>query len=284
MVWSEPKLVARQEANYNATRELLLGSGNSTWTNTTAPIAEPPAPVPLYSNVTAPINATHASALFTNATIPSNSTGPSASNWTVPATNTTFRVADDVKRVPDFAAVTILDTTSTFKLNSGKNGNLFLSNPSENVDISSLTSAELYAAFSGSVIAIVGDTSDRLLHYYPESMASLGVSRLRLATLSELPKGAKLVSLVEVEVKDNAGKMLVAITANSELFFPMLCSIQGQLNKIFLAKDVNTSPAVLETEDAKFTLTGGLASDCVPLALTVQGQTSSPLTADPSKV
>jgi len=48
-------------------------------------------------------------------------------------------------------------------------------------------------AFSSWNSYFVGDTGNRLLHMYSDTMASLGVSRLRLASLDAMPVGSVLV-------------------------------------------------------------------------------------------
>jgi hypothetical protein len=43
------------------------------------------------------------------------------------------------------------------------------------------------SAFSSVNGSIIGDTDGRLLHLYSDTMQNLGVSRLRLASLDEMP-------------------------------------------------------------------------------------------------
>ncbi len=62
--------------------------------------------------------------------------------------------------------------------------------------------------------------------------------------------------------------MLVAFDTSGDYLFPIMCAIEGQLNKVFLVKDTSAAALrALEAEDLKFVLTGGQASKCGPLAL-----------------
>ncbi len=116
-----------------------------------------------------------------------------------------------------------------------------------------------------------GDSNDRLLHYFPDEVSSLGASRLRLASWDKLPVGSRLVNLAPVTPTSGpvTEPLLVAIDPAGDYLFPVMCAIENQLNKVFLVKDMSeTALAALEAEDLKFVLTGGQASDCGPLALT----------------
>jgi hypothetical protein len=197
----------------------------------------------------------------TSATVSATSSGfPQlvVSNSTANATSN----ATDV----NFVDFSIVDTTNSLKLNPGKDGNLFLSLLGDSTDISNLTSG----TFTGDSASktIMGDSSERFLHYYPSTLASSGASRLRLAAWDKLPKGAKLITLSQIEVESE--KMMLAIDTKGEYLWPFVCGIKGQLNKIFLVKDPNSGGAALQKENMKFTVTGGEAYNCEPVALMVK--------------
>ncbi|EKG18629.1 Apple [Macrophomina phaseolina MS6] len=160
----------------------------------------------------------------------------------------------------------VVDTTNTLAINPGINGNLFLSIIGDSTDLSNFTSGSL--AGDSESKTILGDISSRLLHYYPSVMASTGASRLRLAEWDDLPNGAKLITLAPVEAEGVS--MLMAIDAAGNYFWPFFCGIKGQLNKVFLVKDPDAGAAALEKENMKFTVTGGDAYSCAPLALVVK--------------
>lgn len=166
----------------------------------------------------------------------------------------------------DFVNFEIVDTTNSLKLNPSKNGNLFLSLVGDTTDISNLTTG----SFNGDSTSktIIGDSSDRYLHYYPDVLASSGASRLRLAAWNKLPKGAKLITLSQVEVE--GATMMLGIDTKGNHLWPFVCGIKGQLNKIFLVSDPINGGAALQKKSMKFTVTGGEAYSCEPVALMVK--------------
>lgn len=167
----------------------------------------------------------------------------------------------------NFVNFDIVDTTSTLRLNPSKNGNLFLSLVGDSTDISNLTSGSSFSGDSASK-TIIGDSSDRLLHYYPDVLASSGASRLRLAAWDKLPKGAKLITLSQIEVEGTT--MMLGIDTKGNYLWPFVCGIKGQLNKLFLVNDPVNGGAVLQKDNMKFTVTGGEANNCEPVALMVK--------------
>lgn len=187
---------------------------------------------------------------------------PSEASTTVSNSSISTSNATDV----NFVNLEIVDTTNSLKLNPSKDGNLFLSLIGDSTDISNLTTGSFNGDSSSKTI--IGDSSDRYLHYYPEVLASSGASRLRLAAWNKLPKGAKLITLSQVEVEGE--KMMLAIDTKGNYLWPFVCGIKNQLNKVFLAKDPVNGGAALQKENMKFTVTGGEAYDCNPLALMVK--------------
>ncbi|KAH6633380.1 hypothetical protein C7974DRAFT_170427 [Boeremia exigua] len=231
--------------------------GVSSAQNTPDPVvpdssSETPATTPAASSVSeasSASSATPSASSFPQLTV-SNSTANATSN----ATDVTF------------ANFEIVDTTNSLKLNPSKDGNLFLSLVGDSTDISNLTSG----SFNGDSASktVIGDSADRYLHYYPDVLASSGASRLRLAEWKKLPKGAKLITLSQVEVEGE--KMMLGIDTKGNYLWPFVCGIKSQLNKIFLVKDPVNGAAALQKDNMKFTVTGGEAYSCEPVALMVK--------------
>jgi hypothetical protein len=228
-----------------ATESAATASETATATSATESASETPS---------ATSSETSATASATSSGFPQLVVSNSTANATSNATDVNF---------VDFS---IVDTTNSLKLNPGKDGNLFLSLLGDSTDISNLTSG----TFTGDSASktIMGDSSERFLHYYPSTLASSGASRLRLAAWDKLPKGAKLITLSQIEVESE--KMMLAIDTKGEYLWPFVCGIKGQLNKIFLVKDPNSGGAALQKENMKFTVTGGEAYNCEPVALMVK--------------
>jgi hypothetical protein len=186
---------------------------------------------------------------------------------------------------------TIRDTTGALEIHPGANGNLFASAVSSSTteDISPLLLASpagrsFSALSSDSTHLVPGDGASRYLHYYPAEVAALGATRLRLAPWDKLPKTSKLINLVPIPVTVDGSPLEILVGVPSAVdaapLFPVMCAIEGQLNKIFLVTeevwgDEGKLKAALGegegegADEVKFVLTGGKASQCVPLALAV---------------
>lgn len=229
------------------------------------------APTPL---VVASANTLSETATATPATATASETS-SETSATASATGTSFpqltfsnSTANATSNATDvnFVNFEIVDTTNSLKLNPSTNGNLFLSLVGDSTDISNLTTGSFIGDSSSKTI--MGDSADRLLHYYPNVLASSGASRLRLAAWDKLPKGAKLITLTQVEVEDET--MMLAIDTQGSYLWPFVCGIKGQLNKVFLVSDPINGGAALQKDGMKFTVTGGEAYNCEPVALMVK--------------
>ena len=189
-------------------------------------------------------------------------------NSTVPSNTTT----SDTQMGQGTA--TVRDTTGVLELFAANNGNLFVAPVDSAEQLDLLTNGTTLSAITipdntETPYMVAGDSLDRLLHYFPDEVSSLGASRLRLATWDKLTIGSRLIDLVPITSDTDASiSMLVAVDAEGTYLFPVMCAIENQNNKIFLVKDTSAaSLKALEAEDLKFVLTGGVASQCSPLAL-----------------
>ncbi|GAM91148.1 hypothetical protein ANO11243_091950 [Dothideomycetidae sp. 11243] len=150
----------------------------------------------------------------------------------------------------DNGLVGITDTTNTFQLVAMANGNLHMDN------ITQLTGTSQWATASN---AVYGDSSDRFLIYFPATMKASGVSRLRLASWGSIPQDANLAMLVQVGDHDGTSLML-AIDTESNYFYPIVCLLNGQDNKVFLVKDPSNIDFVAD-QSLRYTVTGGVVSE-----------------------
>jgi hypothetical protein len=164
--------------------------------------------------------------------------------------------------------VTITDTTGALYLNPSINGSLFVSLVSDTTDLTSLTGGYQFAADTTEGL-IMGDSASRLLYYFPNTMSAVGASRLRLRAWGEIPKTANLINLVPMST--GSEEILVAIDTLGNYYFPFVCGIQDQLNKVFLVADVDTGASVLESDNLLYTVVGGVLSNCNVLALVASG-------------
>ncbi|KAJ5536218.1 hypothetical protein N7513_009404 [Penicillium frequentans] len=164
--------------------------------------------------------------------------------------------------------VTITDTTGALYLNPSINGSLFVSLVDDTTDLTSLTGGYQFAADTTEGL-IMGDSASRLLYYFPDTMSAVGASRLRLGAWGEIPKTANLINLVPMST--GSEEILVAIDTLGNYYFPFVCGIQDQLNKVFLVADVDTGASVLESDNLLYTVVGGVSSNCTVLALVASG-------------
>ena len=247
-----------------------LPAGSSPAQNSAIP--DPSAPTP-FAAASADTLSQTSTAIPTTTTIPETfqseiSIAPSTTSAPFPqltASNSTTNATSNTTDV-NFINFDIIDTTNSLKLNPSTNGNLFLSLIDDSTDISNLTAG----SFSGDSVTktVMGDSSDRLLHYYPDVLATHGASRLRLATWDKLPKGAKIITLSQIEVEGET--LMLAIDTKGNYLWPFVCGIKSQLNKIFLVQNPDNGATVLQKDSMKFIVTGGEAYNCEPVALKVK--------------
>ncbi|KAK9415725.1 hypothetical protein SUNI508_10203 [Seiridium unicorne] len=162
-------------------------------------------------------------------------------------------------------------------LNPGVDGNLFISLPEDAVSITNLIpGSSEFLAYPDS-LNIMGDNSEsnRLMYYYPAEMSKLSVSRLRLGAWGSIPLGAQLVSLVPFN-DGNGNNVLVILDTSGNYYWPIVCALDGKLNKVFIAQDPDEGPEILMSNgDLRYILTGGDVTDCGPLALIVSALSGS---------
>ncbi|KAK6198369.1 hypothetical protein LQW54_010331 [Pestalotiopsis sp. IQ-011] len=222
----------------------------------------------------------------TDATTEETTTGSSSSSTeseTATATSSATSSASEASATSSSTAedtsitVTIMDTTGTLQLNPGVDGNLFISLPEDDASITNLVpGSSEFIAYTDS-LTVMGDNSatSRLLYYYPDEIAKLSVSRFRLGAWGSIPKGAQLASFVPFN-DGNGNEVLVVLDTSGNYFWPIVCALDGLLNKVFIAQDPNEGPEILMANgDMRYILTGGDVTDCGPLALTASGLSGS---------
>lgn len=104
-------------------------------------------------------------------------------------------------------------------------------------------------------------------------MTALGASRVRLAGWGDIPVGASLLNLVPFQTNAASNPVLVAVDSLGKYVWPFVCGLQGQTNKVFLVDDLANGASILEGSDLVYTIVGGVAQNCAPLALTGDGMT-----------
>lgn len=146
--------------------------------------------------------------------------------------------------------ISVLNATVPTTLSWADDGNLIVDGDSTRSNFSSINNY------------IIGDGSgNRLLHIYNDTLASLGVSRLRLATLDAMPLQSVLVTLIPIQVA-KGGHAYVAVTSDGAVFFMITCLLDTQFPKVFVAKNITAGAATLMVPALAGSLTGGNVTSC----------------------
>ncbi|KAL6859497.1 hypothetical protein J3F83DRAFT_763284 [Trichoderma novae-zelandiae] len=221
-----------------------------TLTRTASPTATDPATDTSVASVTATATATDAS------------TGTSTD---AAATSTATGSPDGPH---DSGPVTIKDATGQLLINPHVNGSLFVSSADSTVSMDLLTNGTTFMADLTRPL-VVGDSASRILYYFPGTIAAVGASRLRVGTWDAIPTGAQMIMLFPT-VTSTGATVLVPMDSLQNVFYPFVCDIKGQLNKIFLVEDKDSGAATLMDPDLRYTVVGGVAQNCVSLAMVAE--------------
>lgn len=206
--------------------------------------------------------------VWENQAVSSSSFGRPYKKRSADSSNNILSARQEEDNDEDFTTFSVSDRTGSIALQIGTDGNLFISNLDSDVDISDLVSGADFVGIKSPHTLLVGDSSENLLHYFPDELAATGASRLRLAPWDKLPKTSRLVNLLEVRDEANpTDALLVAADSLGQYAFLWFCGIENGLNKVFLVKDALAADGILEREDMKFIVSGGQATDCGPVAL-----------------
>ncbi|KAH8125019.1 hypothetical protein LI328DRAFT_156029 [Trichoderma asperelloides] len=165
----------------------------------------------------------------------------------------------------DFSNITITDATGHLLVNPHVNGSLFISAASSTEPLTNLTNGISFVA-DVSQSAVMGDSSDRLLYYFPDTVTAVNASRLRLGSWGNIPQGAELVTLLPTATSSGP-VVLVALGSSGLVLYPFVCTIEGQLNKVFLVNDASSGSSVLTNPDLTYTIIGGVAQNCASLSM-----------------
>ncbi|KAL7809403.1 hypothetical protein V8C44DRAFT_334402 [Trichoderma aethiopicum] len=164
--------------------------------------------------------------------------------------------------------VTIKDATGSLLINPHVNGSIFVSSADSSVSMDSLTNGTTFVADITQPL-VIGDSASRILYYFPETISAVGASRLRMGSWDAIPIGAEMITLFPT-VSSTGATILVPMDSMQNIFYPIVCDIKGQLNKLFLVSDKDSGAAALMDPDLRYTVVGGVAQTCVPLAMVAE--------------
>lgn len=161
-----------------------------------------------------------------------------------------------------FSLTRLLTTSGAAKIVSCSNGNIYAASNNNN------TNGDCNEQWSISEDATIGfDSAFRTMHYYTDTMAETGVSRLRLSSPGRTPNSTVAIALVAYQ-NDQGPDFYVAADRFHQVFYPVVCDYSGgDGSKVFLAKDPVKGLATLQDPSAVDSITGGAIERCYPLAL-----------------
>jgi hypothetical protein len=120
------------------------------------------------------------------------------------------------------------------------------------------------------------DEGDRMFHYYPDTMALYGISRLRVSQVMDTPLNAQLITLVPVAT--NNGTAYVAADTDGHNYLLAWCTApRWDGSKIFLVNDYTHGLPTLLSGEVQWIVTGNNVTECNPLVLTSKAGGLSPI-------
>lgn len=173
------------------------------------------------------------------------------------ATVVSSSAATSATASPNNKYINLRDTTSSVQLAANTDGNIYLAPfPGNSPGTSFISTSSI----------ITNDDSGRSFHYYPDTMAAYGVSRIRLSTTGLAPIGSQLLTLVPVT--SGVGTIYMAVDTQGAVFLLAWCNSVDWLGaKVFIIKDA-TGVQTLETDGVQWIVTGDEVTKCAPLLIT----------------
>jgi hypothetical protein len=168
----------------------------------------------------------------------------------------------DTSPDPQYNYTTLQDTTSKYVLLAGQDGNLWLGNAGQTYD-------PRLIKFGFSKDIVVGDSGHRVLHYYPDTMTTFGVSRIRLGAIEfSLPQTSNAITLVPIKYNGGTKPIYVATDTLGNTYFLAWCGFADSGAKVFLVKDPRNLDTLRNNHDLRWTVLGGVPGECNLVGLT----------------
>jgi hypothetical protein len=166
-------------------------------------------------------------------------------------------------------ACDLWDTTRAMRMHPNANGNLYLNaNQTANTTLLTGDNSLYKATHLDGIDVVYGDKTQRIFHYYPDMLAELGVSRLRLAAWQNLPKSSHIITMAMVPTGNGTQDMLMGMDPQGRSAWIFCCGVEGEANKMFLVSNYTTGAAVLQSPEMREIVTGGATYACLPIAMT----------------
>ncbi|KAG9519860.1 hypothetical protein KCU93_g7884, partial [Aureobasidium melanogenum] len=162
-----------------------------------------------------------------------------------------------------------LDTRQKSSLAAAEDGNFYMVGSTGGISPGTQFYSENSIAFK--------DESERMFHYYPDTMSAYGVSRLRASQVLDTPLGAQLITLVPVSTPEGVVAYVAADTDGHNYLLAWCTAPRWQGSKVFLVSDYEKGLQTLLSGDVQWIVTGNNVTECDPLVLTSQAGGLTPV-------
>ncbi|KAH0160336.1 hypothetical protein KCU67_g6775, partial [Aureobasidium melanogenum] len=162
-----------------------------------------------------------------------------------------------------------LDTRQKSSLAAAEDGNFYMVGSTGGTSPGTQFYSENSIAFK--------DESERMFHYYPDTMSAYGVSRLRASQVLDTPLGAQLITLVPVSTPEGVVAYVAADTDGHNYLLAWCTAPRWQGSKVFLVSDYEKGLQTLLSGDVQWIVTGNNVTECDPLVLTSQAGGLTPV-------
>ncbi|KAG9664792.1 hypothetical protein KCU64_g425, partial [Aureobasidium melanogenum] len=168
-----------------------------------------------------------------------------------------------------WTTLTNLDTRQKSSLAAAEDGNFYMVGSTGATSPGTQFYSEDSIAFK--------DESERMFHYYPDTMSAYGVSRLRASQVLDTPLGAQLITLVPVSTPEGVVAYVAADTDGHNYLLAWCTAPRWQGSKVFLVSDYEKGLQTLLSGDVQWIVTGNNVTECDPLVLTSQAGGLTPV-------
>ncbi|KAG9511916.1 hypothetical protein KCV07_g9837, partial [Aureobasidium melanogenum] len=162
-----------------------------------------------------------------------------------------------------------LDTRQKSSLAAAEDGNFYMVGSTGGTSPGTQFYSENSIAFK--------DESERMFHYYPDTMSAYGVSRLRASQVLDTPLGAQLITLVPVSTPEGVVAYVAADTDGHNYLLAWCTAPRWQGSKVFLVSDYEKGLQTLLSGDVQWIVTGNNVTECDSLVLTSQAGGLTPV-------
>lgn len=169
--------------------------------------------------------------------------------------------------------ITLSDASSSYMLASCSDGNIYVQDITTTTDLDLQGCSLLWSTLIGDdSYPVIADGTGALMHYYPDTMSVIGVSRLRVLDASTAVKSTEYIYFGEYYDDSMASQYLPTDLSGGVYNLAVCTYVSGAPSKVFLVADLSTGLDVLKSKDTEYSITGGEIEDCYAFPLFLGNQ------------